>query len=208
LPETCPFALATGCASCYSPLLLAPRPFEEANRMDLVTILSVIETLRGGSRKKGGLMLGVKNLLALVGLLVVGFAVAGWYLGWYNIGTQVDSQGHSHVDVQIDPAKVTNDIKNGRQEVVNTIEQHTTAGPQPTTSVSPPAAAPTSVMPPAPVMPPLPPSVPVAPPAQPPSFPVMHQDDPEIPLVSQPNVQTQQQPQQSSSWLFRAPVAE
>ena len=89
--------------------------------MDPVTILEIIQMLRSDKRKKGGQsMFGIKNLLALVGLVVVGFAGAGWYLGWYKVTEQVDSTGHvkANVDVNVkkikdDAAKLEKTIENG-----------------------------------------------------------------------------------------------
>jgi hypothetical protein len=97
--------------------------------MDPLTVLSVAQTLRGGSRKKGALgmidMIGMKNLLALVGLAVVGFGTAGWYLGWYNVATQKDAQGHTHVELEVDSSKVQHDLQQGEQKVLTVIEQKT-----------------------------------------------------------------------------------
>lgn len=92
--------------------------------MDPLTLLSVAQTLRGGSRKRGVVgMIGIKNLLTLVGLAVVGFGVAGWYLGWYNIATQTDATGHTHVDVQVDSSKVVQDLQNGGATLQNAVNQ-------------------------------------------------------------------------------------
>jgi hypothetical protein len=141
--------------------------------MDPLTILSVAETLRGGSRSKGVVgmigMIGVKNLLALVGALVVGFGVTGWYLGWYNIGTQTDAQGHKHVDLQVDSSKVQHDLEEGKQELQSVIKDKTAAvtqtpvvvsqpapvAPAPTPPSAPRASILMPVSPPPPSMPPL-----------------------------------------------------
>jgi hypothetical protein len=129
--------------------------------MDPLTILSVAETLRGATRKQGVLgmfeLIGVKNLLALVGLVVVGFATAGWYLGWYNIGTEKDAQGNTHVDLKVDPAKVKHDVNEGAVKVENAIEHKATSA-MPT-----PVSGP--VQPPAPLL--APPAIPGPPPGQP-----------------------------------------
>jgi hypothetical protein len=154
--------------------------------MDPLTILSVAETLRGGSRKQGVLgmieLIGVKNLLALIGLVVVSFATAGWYLGWYNIGTEKDAQGNTHVEVKVDPAKVKHDLSEGRDKVENIIEQKTANVLQPPSS------------PPAPVRPPEPPAPPqtwLMPPPPPPQGPQAPQ-----PPAPPP-------PQEVDSWPFQ-----
>ncbi len=51
----------------------------------------------------------MKNLLALVGLVVVGFVGAGWYFGWYKFSEQTDSQGHIQLKVNVDANKIKQD---------------------------------------------------------------------------------------------------
>jgi hypothetical protein len=82
--------------------------------MDPVTVFSVVETLRRASKAKGVMgMFGMRNLLALVGLAVVAFAVAGWYLGWYNFKDQQDANGEHHVTIQVNTTKFTQDASKG-----------------------------------------------------------------------------------------------
>ena len=57
----------------------------------------------------------MKNILALIGLLVVGFAGAGWYLGWYKVGTDPAAPGHTKLDVDTD--KVKQDVQSGAKKV-------------------------------------------------------------------------------------------
>jgi len=113
--------------------------------MDPVTILELVQMLRRGSRKKkGGLgMLGIKNLLALVGLVVVAFVGAGWYFGWYKIGDQKDAQGHRQLSIQVDPSQVAKDLKKIESEVVDSIDK-TKAAVAPT---EPPPPATTYTLP-------------------------------------------------------------
>jgi hypothetical protein len=115
--------------------------------MDLVTILEIVQMLRSEKRKKGGQsMFGIKNLLALVGLLVVGFAGAGWYLGWYKVTEQVDSQGHVQIKADVDVKK----IKADGQNLENSI-QHGTNPTAPTSMPGmPPAPMPSYTAPPLP----------------------------------------------------------
>jgi hypothetical protein len=51
----------------------------------------------------------MKNLLAFIGALVVGFAVAGWYLGWYQLGITKSSDGTLHVETNVNTQKVADD---------------------------------------------------------------------------------------------------
>lgn len=54
----------------------------------------------------------MRNILALVGAATVAFLVLGWYLGWYRVSSTT-SQGQQAVNVSIDPAKITQDVKKG-----------------------------------------------------------------------------------------------
>ena len=54
----------------------------------------------------------MKNLLALVGLVVVLVAGLGWYLGWYKLS----SEG-GHVKVDVDTKEIRDDLKKGRDAV-------------------------------------------------------------------------------------------
>jgi hypothetical protein len=67
-------------------------------------------------------MFGFKNLLALVGLAVVAFVGAGYYLGWYSIGAQADSQGHEQFNIQVDASKVKSDVSKADQKVVKALQ--------------------------------------------------------------------------------------
>jgi len=51
----------------------------------------------------------MKNLFALIGALVVGFAVAGWYLGWYQLGFTRTSDGNLRVETNVNTKKVVDD---------------------------------------------------------------------------------------------------
>jgi hypothetical protein len=118
--------------------------------MDPVTILEVIQLLhRGSGKKKGGLgMLGIKNLLALVGLVVVAFAVAGWYLGWYKLGEQTDASGHPQLQIQVNQGQVVKDLAKAKQEVIDDLNKTKAA-----VTPAPGQTAPPPPMPPPPAAP-------------------------------------------------------
>ena len=59
----------------------------------------------------------MKNLLALVGLVVVGVGGVGWYLGWYQIGSEPAPNGHRHIEVDVNAKKIADDLKKGEQKV-------------------------------------------------------------------------------------------
>jgi len=51
----------------------------------------------------------MRNLLALVGLLVVGFAVVGWYCGWYTVSVNREPDGNLNIKTQVNTEKVSTD---------------------------------------------------------------------------------------------------
>jgi hypothetical protein len=69
----------------------------------------------------------MRNLLALVGAAVVGFAGLGWYLGWYHIGT--DS---GKVEVEINAKKVISDVKAGEKKAADFVNKSGPPAPTPT----------------------------------------------------------------------------
>lgn len=48
----------------------------------------------------------MRNLLALVGLAVVGFAVLGWYMGWYKLSFDHGTDGNLQIKADVDTKKV------------------------------------------------------------------------------------------------------
>ncbi len=92
--------------------------------MDPVTVIGVVETLRRASKAKGVVgMFGMRNLLALIGLAVVAFVGAGWYLGWYNFKDQVDANGEHHVKIQVNTTQVTNDLSKGKDKLIMVLDK-------------------------------------------------------------------------------------
>jgi hypothetical protein len=61
----------------------------------------------------------MKNLLALIGLVVVLVAGLGWYLGWYKLSTDA-----GHVKVDLDTQEISKDLKKGRDAVGNIIDNN------------------------------------------------------------------------------------
>ena len=89
----------------------------------------------------------MKNLLALVGLVVVLVAGLGWYLGWYKLSNE-----GGHVKLDVDTQEVSKDLKKGRDAVGSIIDQNTKKVEGQTTSriidvKLPPLAAPPSAAP-------------------------------------------------------------
>ena len=55
----------------------------------------------------------MRNILALVGAATVAFLGLGWYLGWYQITSVPSPHGKQSVTVDINPTKITEDVKKG-----------------------------------------------------------------------------------------------
>lgn len=69
----------------------------------------------------------MRNLLALIGLVVVGFAGLGWYMGWYKLSFNRTPEGNLEIKTDVDTKKVGDDsatfFKNAAQVVGNHIEK-------------------------------------------------------------------------------------
>jgi hypothetical protein len=88
----------------------------------------------------------MRNLLALLGAVVLTVLVAGWYLGWYNISsTPSSTSGHSKLEVDINSDKIGQDVKKGEQNVSDFIEKKGAADAPNTTPTAAPAAPKTNV---------------------------------------------------------------
>ena len=51
----------------------------------------------------------MRNLLSLVGLTVIGFAVIGWYCGWYTLSVTKGTEGKPEIKTTFDTNKVADD---------------------------------------------------------------------------------------------------
>src|SRR6476659_6342515 len=51
----------------------------------------------------------MRNLLALIGLVVVGFAAIGWYCGWYQLTVLKGTDGKPEIRTTVNTDKVTED---------------------------------------------------------------------------------------------------
>ncbi|MFO0822939.1 MAG: hypothetical protein U0792_07445 [Gemmataceae bacterium] len=59
----------------------------------------------------------MRNMLALVGLLVVGFGVIGWYCGWYKLHVSKNQQGNFEIETEVQTKKVLEDSSTFFQKV-------------------------------------------------------------------------------------------
>ncbi|WP_439621660.1 hypothetical protein [Gemmata sp.] len=59
----------------------------------------------------------MRNLLALIGLLVVGFAGIGWYCGWYKLSVGKGLNGNLQIETEVKTNKVVEDSSSFFQKV-------------------------------------------------------------------------------------------
>ncbi|OWK47404.1 hypothetical protein [Fimbriiglobus ruber] len=64
----------------------------------------------------------MRNLLALVGLVVVGFCGLGYYLNWYSFAVEPGLDGKQHIQVDVDTKKITTDAKTFGNRVEKVVE--------------------------------------------------------------------------------------
>ena len=85
----------------------------------------------------------MRNILALVGAGTVTFLGLGWYLGWYNIDRN-SQPGLQSVKVEINPEKITTDVKKGvvrGTEIIEEFRNGAEAKPAPLTTPQGPASS-------------------------------------------------------------------
>ena len=63
----------------------------------------------------------MKNILALIGLVVVLVVGLGWYLEWFQVKSQPGSDGHRTFNVDVNTKGIVDDVKTGAQKVTNII---------------------------------------------------------------------------------------
>src|SRR5688572_5278520 len=59
----------------------------------------------------------MRNMLALVGALVIGFGGIGWYLGWYKLSVAKGTDGTLQVTTNVDTNRVVKDTGAGARHV-------------------------------------------------------------------------------------------
>jgi hypothetical protein len=115
----------------------------------------------------------MRNLLALIGLVVVVGGGAGWYLGWYKFSFSKGTEGNLQIKTDVDTKKVEDDSSTFFKKATSTIGNHIEQSAQDAKNSAPngaPGGTPgpvvpaqgSTVLPPAPDAPNLP-SIPVAP---------------------------------------------
>ena len=62
----------------------------------------------------------MKNILALIGLVVVVFVGAGWYLGWYKFESATKtSTGKTNVSIEVNTTKIGSDAKSFHERLAD-----------------------------------------------------------------------------------------
>jgi hypothetical protein len=86
----------------------------------------------------------MRNLLALIGALVVAFAALGWYLGWYKINVTKSNDGNLNIETKVDTKKVVDDTNDRLKRAGELLGSHldkasqdAKAGPQPSPGTTP-----------------------------------------------------------------------
>lgn len=77
----------------------------------------------------------MRNLLALIGAATLTFLVVGWYLGWYQVSSLPSPHGQQSLHVDINPDKITTDVKKGVEKGSEFVDQLREKGKE-----NPPAA--------------------------------------------------------------------
>jgi len=65
----------------------------------------------------------MRNLLALLGAMVVAFAVVGWYRGWYTVENESGKDGHEAVNIEINRGRISEDLHKGGERIHEALEK-------------------------------------------------------------------------------------
>lgn len=85
----------------------------------------------------------MRNMLALIGLAVVGFGGAGWYFGWYKLSFTRGADGTLQVTTNVNTDQLLKDASEGARHVGEFIGNRLSNAPAgaPTTAATTPAPA-------------------------------------------------------------------
>lgn len=64
----------------------------------------------------------MRNLLALIGTVVVLFVGLGWYFKWYSFMLTPGNNGKQHISVEVDTKKIAEDTKAALSKAGSTIQ--------------------------------------------------------------------------------------
>jgi hypothetical protein len=66
----------------------------------------------------------MRNLLAFTAAAALTVAGLGWYLGWYKIHATPAADGHRNVNIDIDTAKIGDDINRAEKRILDHAGDH------------------------------------------------------------------------------------
>ena len=84
----------------------------------------------------------MRNILAAIGALVVGFGGAGWYFGWYKLNVTKAPDGNPQITTTINTQKATEDVKTGTKRGWDLIEDQARKAAEENKGNATPAATP------------------------------------------------------------------
>lgn len=84
----------------------------------------------------------MRNIFALIGLLVVGAACLGWYMGWYKVNFTKSTDGNLQIQTDVDTKKVSGDSSAFFKKVGQIVTEKTPEGNQGGTPGTTPASPP------------------------------------------------------------------
>ena len=64
----------------------------------------------------------MRNILALIGLIVVVFVGAGWYFKWYQFVVTPSLDGKQHIQVEVDTKRIGEDAKKFGETVNSAVQ--------------------------------------------------------------------------------------
>lgn len=106
----------------------------------------------------------MRNLLALFGLLVIGFVGVGWYMGWYKLSVTKSSDGNLEIKTNVDTKKVGADSSDALNKLGTVVGNQAEKAAQEAKNALPPVPAVTpGPLPQVPTAPNVPITIPVAP---------------------------------------------
>ena len=82
----------------------------------------------------------MRNVLALIGLLVIGFLGLGWYMGWYKLSISRGSDGNLQITTNVDTKKVGSDSSEFFKNAATMIGSHVEKTAQDAKNSTPPGA--------------------------------------------------------------------
>jgi hypothetical protein len=89
----------------------------------------------------------MRNLLALLGLVLVIFGGMGWYLDWYKAKSTPAADGHRSINVDVNTPKITKDLNKAKEKVRDFLTKDDDDKNPPAPGVIPVPGVPTSTTP-------------------------------------------------------------